>query len=70
MNILIAVIIAAIVAYVAYLIALAVPFLAGFATIVGLSCSYWFYLVDITVDGVFQLVVHKNTSSVYIASTI
>lgn len=36
MGILITVILAAIVAYVAYLIALALPFLAGFATVVGL----------------------------------
>lgn len=36
MNILITIILAAVVAYVAYLIALALPFLAGFATIVGL----------------------------------
>lgn len=36
MNIIVAVVIAAIVAYVCYLIALAVPFLAGFATIIGL----------------------------------
>lgn len=36
MNIIIAVVLAAIIAYVCYLIALAVPFLAAYATIVGL----------------------------------
>lgn len=36
MNILATVVIAAIVAYVSYLIALALPFLASFATIIGL----------------------------------
>lgn len=36
MNILLTVLVAAIVAYVCYLIALAIPFLAGFAAIVGL----------------------------------